>query len=499
MYHCRATNTGNKQVPIVSKPSTYRSTILHPSRHHTPTLHFPHTSHLHNTTSLQEDALLIAASDLGNGPTTQGVSFSDASSQLLAETRATFARLEKDAEELEDTYHQFHRKNNMRPDLSYSESLGCTNDRGNDNFPLTPLSNKYQGPPSELVADPTPSTLVQYTPGLFTFQSSTLSPNKATVSRPESHIVRPLPLSHQSTTVAPPPTTTVWTVSTAMTAKASPPLMQLPPSNVHIPTAYDHTTRQLFAYPSMSPSDKSISEQPLISKQSPVLLTSSSHPSTVVPTMGFAVTQQPEGQSLSNQEVLSTARNVVNTTSSTNVKTTDIESPHPHSNVASSANSKRTQSPPAISAQPLAPSLVTKTSPPRISLDELWKSSQHQRQSDADRPAPESKDRYLELSNRTQQPKVRENEENEKKKEVEKDALPRQDTEASTDPSLNSSNEHKRPSSPLQTNLGHCEGGLDKEQVHSAEENDPVMLKYMELVKQRRENKTSQVNLARIN
>lgn len=495
----------------VSKPSTSHSSTLHPSRHHTPspTFHSTHTSHPNNTTSLQEDALLIAASGLGNGPTTQGVSFADASSQLLAETRATFARLEKEAEELEDTYHQIHHKNNLRPD---SKLFGHTNEKVNDNFPL---AIKYQGPPGEHVADPTPPSLVQYTSHVpVTTQSSILSPVKATVSEPNSYIVTSLPQTHQSTIVTPPPTATVWTASTAMTAKASPPLV---PSNVNIPTVYDHTIRQPFA--SLTPPDKSATEQPLLLNQSPVLLTSSSHPSTAVPTVGFTVTQ---GKSMSREE-WSTTRNVVNSTISTNAKTTDIAislGAHPHSSVAPSTNKvppELTQPTPGISAQPLAPTLRTKPSPPKISLDELWKSSQHQRQPDDDEPTtfPESKKKYLELDNGTQQSEEigREGKEKQRAKH-ELEALPLQDKlkeeETSThqpDPPLWYSNGSDKldnqspPPAHLRTNLGHCQGGLDKEQIHSAEENDeldPVMLKYMELVKQRRENKTSQVYLLKL-
>jgi hypothetical protein len=453
---------------------------------------------------------------------------SDTSGQFLAETRATFARLEKEAEELEKTYQSFRQKAEgfespgvhedepllplhqatLADDESSSISTTTTPDQGVS--PILPTSTMLLQPLGVATLSlPTPissslstitSTAASTTHNIVTSGSSIQSnPTKSLVST--SH-----PPSMLTTVVAtaPPALTAVTTppLGVAVAAVSPPPFtsgseakpVQTISQQQRLSTAETSTTaRQRLTlddwWKKSSPPPSSVSsKQPsntVVTSPPPV---ESSKPTAVDGghNKSSHITEKPK---IKLDDLWKTS-NTVNETHTVGGESKKVTT-------SSVLDGQRSHSPPPV-----------KVEKPKLSLDDLWKNpspSKPTATATSAKPAVALSKQLKE--EREEKEKLRREQQLQEQERVRKELeeLERQEKLKKVEPSSQHGRielpEHKNGDKQQRTNstVGQgasvevtnkeTEGGEDKKKSVGSDNDgiDPVMLKYMELVKEKRE------------
>ncbi len=347
----------------------------------------------------------VISSSLNHEPPSQPA---DVSSQLLAESRATIARLEKEAQELEVTCHSVH-QNSYRSPLVKPTMASA-------NTPTTIPLNTNDWMLSQVV--------------LPTMNSST--------AQPQLHYTIHSPAPPAS---GPALTSTVWAPYPTMTVHTPMPNINLPQN---VTTDFPTTIATSVTKP-----------QPVLNFQPPSSSTSSISPTKVT---------------ASSNPTLTEPVNVDNSPQFTPI------------DPCTSINSPPSTLPQLAAMASTLPPVITK--PPRVSLDELWKSSQEKSQTTPTTTISSKEVESVKLQEDTMRLQ------NEHTTPITSLAMqdPKQAVQylpeetklnVDTPPPL-----HTQPDNTAVPDSPNEDSGVD-----------PVMLKYMELVKQNRENEKIQANV----
>ena len=470
------------------------------------------------------------AGSVANKPAALDLS-SDTSGQFLAETRATFARLEKEAEELEKTYQSFHQK-----------AEGIESPRLHEDEPLLPLhqatladressstttitTTPDQGvsptlPNSSMLLQPQGmATLpLQTLPAPISSSSSTTTTNAASttqiITSMQPNFTRSLvSTSHPPSTL----TTVVATAPPALTAATTPPLDVAATAVSPSPSL----TSGSEAKPAQSGSQQQRMSTEEISTKARQRLTLDDWWKKSPPPPSSVSSQQPSNTVVASSppvESSKTASAAVDNghnksshiTEKPKIKLDDlwkasntVSETHTVGGESNKATNSRVQdgqrshSPPPV-----------KVERPKLSLDDLWKNpspSKHTTTATSAKPAVDLNKQLK--GEREEKEKLRREQQLQEQERVRKELekLERQEKLKKIEPSSQQGRaelpEHENGEKQQRTNseVGQgasvevtneeTEGGEDKKKSVGSDNDgiDPVMLKYMELVKEKRE------------
>ena len=467
------------------------------------------------------------AGSVANKPAALDLS-SDTSGQFLAETRATFARLEKEAEELEKTYQSFHQKAEgiESPQLREDEPLlplhqATLADRESSSTTTT-TTTPDQGvsptlPNSSMLLQPQGvATLpLQTLPAPISSSSSTKAASTTqTVTSVQPNFTRSLvSTSHPPSTL----TTVVATAPPALTAATTPPLdvaVEAVSPSPSLTSGSEAKPAQTGAQQQrMSTEEISTKARQRLTldewwKKSPPPLSSvsSQQPSNTV------VASSPPVESSKPAAVDSGHNKSSHITEKPKIKLDDLwkasntvsemHTAGSESNKAMNSgvqDGQRSHSPPPV-----------KVERPKLSLDDLWKNpspSKHTPTTTSTSAKPAVDLNKQLKGEREEKEKLRREQQLQEQERVRKELeeLERQEKLKKVEPSSQQGRaelpEHENGKKQQRTNseIGQgasvevtneeTEGGEDKKKSVGSDNDgiDPVMLKYMELVKEKRE------------
>ena len=468
------------------------------------------------------------AGSVANKPAALDLS-SDTSGQFLAETRATFARLEKEAEELEKTYQSFHQKAESieSPQVHEDEPLlplhQATLADHKSSSTTTTTTTPDQGvsptlPNSSMLLQPqNVATLpLQTLPALISSSSSTITTTAATTTQTVTSLQPNFTRSLVSTSHPPSMlTTVVATAPPALTATTTPPLniaaaaVSPPPSlttgSEAKPTQTDSQQKQLSTEETAIKARQRLTLDDWWKKSPPPPPSvSSQQPSNIV------VTSSPPAESSKPAAVDGGHSNSSHITEKPKIKldnlwkaSNTVNETHTvggESNKATNSgvqDGQRSHSPPPV-----------KVEKPKLSLDDLWKNpspSKHTPTATSSKPTVDLSKQLKE--EREEKEKLRREQQLQEQERVRKELeeLERQEKLKKVEPSNQQGRielpEHKNGEKQQRINseVGQgasvevtnkeTKGGEDKKKSVGSENDgiDPVMLKYMELVKEKRE------------
>ena len=450
---------------------------------------------------------------------------SDTSGKFLAETRATFARLEKEAEELDKTYQSFHQKSSVgSPQLREDESLlplHHTPLARHESMSTHPTFINFLQPQNAAAIPTTTSSQIN---SVFTSSSvTTATHTTAQTLTSTQNPMQPNSTRSLSSTTHPPSTltTVVATAPPALTATTTPPMDVVavsPPSPTTVVGAKPTLTvsqQQLSTEESSTKTRQRLSSDNLWKKSSS-LPPSSSISSKQPPADSQGVSLSPGGSSKPVGE--DDRIKLSHSFEKPKIKLDDLwKNPAmmvgvaPHSVQRESAKAGNSSFPDGQHSQSPAPVKVEK---PKLSLDDLWKNPSPPSRSQAPvtpaeptmamnkRVKEEREDKEKLRKERELQEKERVRKELE---ELERQEKLRQVESSNRQKQLDISEQHsyeiddKHPKTDITSGQNASAVVTDKERDESESEEekkavssesdgiDPVMIKYMQLVKEKRQ------------
>ena len=453
---------------------------------------------------------------------------SDSSGQFLAETRATFARLEKEAEELEKTYQSFHQKAEgiesprlhedepllplHQATLADNASSSSTASRTSPDLgisPTIPTSTtllQSQGVPT-LPSISLPAPVSSSLPTITTAASSTAHTVTSSSSTQTNFTRNLVSTSHPPSTL----TTVVATAPPVFTAITTPPL-DVAAVSPFTGSAEAKPSAGIVSQQQPSTEETSVKARQQLTlddwwkKSSPPPSVSSKQLSntTVIsspPVESSKVTVMDEGHNISPHI---TEKPKIKLDDFWKTSDTASSEKHPVDGESYKAANKNVQHGQLLHSPP-----SLKVEKPKLSLDDLWKNpspSKPPATATSTKPAVALSKQLKE--EREEKEKLRREQQLQEQERVrrELEELERQEKLKKFEPSYQQGKievpEHKSDNRQQRTNSTdgqeeavteitnkETEGGKDKKKAAASDNDgiDPVMLKYMELVKEKRE------------
>ena len=450
---------------------------------------------------------------------------SDSSGQFLAETRATFARLEKEAEELEKTYQSFHQKAEgiESPQLHEDEPLlplhqatladhrssSTTTTPDREVSPTFPTSTGLLQPQSvaTLPSQSLPATTSSSLSTISTTASSTAQTVTSSSSVQPNFTKSLVSISHPPSSL----TTVVATAPPALTATTTPPLdaaaVSPPPSFTSGTEAKPTQTvsrQQLSTEETSTKARQRLTLDDWWKKSLPPSSVSSKQPAnTAVASSPPVESSKPtavDGGHNKSPHITEKPKILLDDlwkSSNTVSETHTVDGENNKALISSVQNAQQSHSPPPVEIER-----------PKLSLDDLWKNpspSKPPATATSAKPAValskqlkeehEEKEKLRRKQQLQKQERVRKELEELERQEKLKKVKPSNHQGKMELPGLKNGDEQQRTDLTVRQEASaeitnkEMEGTEDKKKPVGSDNDgiDPVMLKYMELVKEKRE------------